>query len=116
MGFWKKVEIELDYYGLSRKELSAKSGVPMTTINRAIERDSNPFALDALRISKALGVSLEYLLDFSEKEQQDPKSNKNELHQIEMYKKYHTVINLLESFTPKKQKTVIGIMNQIADL
>ena len=63
MGFWKKVREELEFRGISRKELSAKSGVPMTTINRALERDSNPFAADALRIANTLCIPLEKLLE-----------------------------------------------------
>ena len=54
---------ELDFQNISRKELAFKIDVPVATINRAIERDSNPFALDALRVARALGVSLEYLLE-----------------------------------------------------
>ncbi len=88
----------------------------MTTINRALERDSNPFALDALKISKALGVSLEYLLDYPENEVQDSKTEEKASYQIEMYKKYHSEINLLESFSPKKRKAVITILNQLAEL
>ena len=65
MGFWKKVGEELEFRGISRKELSAKSGVPMTTINRAMERDSNPFAADALRIANTLNIPLENLLEIS---------------------------------------------------
>ena len=65
MGFWKKVAEELEFRGISRKELSIKSGVPMTTINRAIERDSNPFAIDAFRIANTLNIPLEKLLEIS---------------------------------------------------
>ena len=115
MGFWKKAEIELDYQGLSRKELSAKSGVPMTTINRAIERDSQPFAIDALRISKALNVSLEYLLDLPESKDDVKISDKEEFHQIELYKKYHSAIEALESISQDKQKTAVEIVKMIAE-
>lgn len=114
MGFWKKAEIELDYYGLSRKELSAKSGVPMTTINRAMERDSQPFALDALRVAKALHVSLEYLLDLPETKAGAKKNESDESHQIEMYKKYHAVIETLEKLPQSKQKGVVEIVKFLA--
>ena len=116
MGFWKKAEVELDYYGLSRKELSAKSGVPMTTINRAMERDSQPFALDALRISKALHVSLEYLLDLPEPKTGSKKTNTDESHQIEMYKKYHAIIETLERLPQTKQKGTLEIIKSLAEL
>ena len=78
MGFWKKVGEELEFRGISRKELSIKSGVPMTTINRALERDSNPFASDALRIANTLNIPLEQLLEISEeKTEQIPEQNRD---------------------------------------
>lgn len=66
MGFWKNVEKEIEFRCVTRKELSFLSNVPMTTINRAIERDSRVFAEDALRIARALGVSVEFLLGVPE--------------------------------------------------
>ena len=116
MGFWKKVNEELNFYGITRKELSAKSGVPMTTINRAIELDTKPFALDALKVSKALGVSLEYLLDYSENSKQPTKEKENESFQIEIYKKYHSIISMLEKIPPEKRKSLTEILKQIANL
>lgn len=112
MGFWKKIETELDFQGLSRKELSAKSGVPMTTINRAIERDSQPFAIDALKISKALNVSLEYLLDIPETKN-GAKDSKEKSHQIELFKKYHSTIEALEDLSQDKQKEAVEIVKMI---
>ena len=113
MSFWKKVSYELEYKNISRKELAHIINVPVATINRAMERDSNPYAIDALRISKALGVSLEYLLDFNDK---NTSSKENELFQIEMYKKYHSVITILETLSDSKQKKTIEILSKIAEL
>lgn len=82
MGFWNKVREELEFRGISRKELSAKSGVPMTTLNRALERDSNPFAADALRVANTLNIPLEKLLGISKNETQSiPDTNRNFLKQ-----------------------------------
>ncbi len=116
MGFWKKVEIEINYYGIARKELSAKSGVPITTINRAIELDTKPFALDALKISKALGLSLEYLLDYNLIDNHISKTNENESTQIELYKKYHVIIEELEKLPKERQKYTLEIIKQIIEL
>ncbi len=107
---------ELEYKNISRKELAHKINVPVATINRAIERDSNPFALDALRISRELGVSLEYLLDFSENEKLVSSNRKEELFQIEMYKKYHSVISILENIPSERQKTIIEILTKLSEL
>ena len=42
MGFWKNVDEYLQYAGISRKELAAAIDVNSQTIDRAIERDSEP--------------------------------------------------------------------------
>ena len=67
MGFWKNVGDELEFRGISRKELASKSKVPLTTINLAIERDSKPFAEDAIRIASFLNIPIEQLLEISNK-------------------------------------------------
>ena len=115
MGFWKRIESELDYRGLTRKELSAQSGVPMSTVNRAIERDSKPFALDALKISKTLNLSLEYLLDLPATKVGGKPAGKEESKQIELYKKYHSLIEMLEQLPQGKQKEAVELVKKITD-
>ncbi|MBQ3671573.1 MAG: helix-turn-helix domain-containing protein [Treponema sp.] len=62
MGFWQNVEIERTYVGMTRKELAAKAEITYASIGIGLERNSIPVADAALRIAKALNVSLEYLL------------------------------------------------------
>lgn len=112
MGFWKKVEEELEFRGMSRKELSAMSGVPMTTMNRAIERDSNPFANDAIRIAHALGISLESLLGIS----QFASATEENGRQIALYRKYQHIINTLETIPRAKQQLASEILERCATL
>ena len=112
MGFWKKVEEELEFRGMSRKELSAMSGVPMTTMNRAIERDSNPFANDAIRIAHALGISLESLLGIS----QSAFATEENSRQIALYRKYQHIINTLEAIPRAKQQLASEILERCAAL
>ena len=116
MSFWKKVCYELDFQNISRKELAYKIDVPVATINRAIERNSNPYAIDALRISKVLGVSLEYLLEMPQSENKESDLSQNENQQLELYKKYHAVIQTLESLPLGKQKTALKIVEQCGEL
>ena len=115
MSFWKKVCFELDYKSISRKELAYKIGVPVATINRAIERDSQPYAIDALRISKALNVSLEYLLDLPETRSDGNITTSEESHQIELFKKYHSIIEVLEDLSQDKQKEASNLVKQILE-
>ena len=66
MNFWEKVDNELKYLGKSRKELASFVGIDVANISFGIKRNSIPYADTALKISKFLGVSLEYLLDMSD--------------------------------------------------
>ena len=66
MGFWQNVEDECEYLGISRKELAEKAKFSVHTISNGIRRDGMPAADLALRISKALNVPLEKLLDWNE--------------------------------------------------
>ena len=115
MSFWKKVCFELDYQSISRKELAYKIGVPVATINRAIERDSQPYAIDALRVSKVLNVSLEYLLDLPETKSDGNITTSEESHQIELFKKYHSIIKVLDDLSQDKQKEAIKLIKQILE-
>ncbi len=115
MSFWKKVCYELDYQGISRKELAYKIDVPIARINRAIERDSQPNALDAFYISKALNVSMEYLLELPVTPQNNKAGNNEETHQIEMYKKYHSIITTLEKLPVEKQNEALKLIKQIIE-
>lgn len=54
MSFWANVSYELDFQGISRKELSYLVNIKEMTIHKAIERDSIPSAETAIRIAKAL--------------------------------------------------------------
>lgn len=62
MGFWKNVEDEMKYQGISRKELAAQTGISYSGIGLGIERDSMPGADSALKISEFLHVPLQQLL------------------------------------------------------
>lgn len=112
MGFWKKVEEEIEFRGVSRKELSALSGVPMTTMNRAMERDSNPFAYDAVRIAQALDLPLESLLEI----QPSAAAAKETGRKLALYKKYQYIIDALEAIPKAKRRIAQEILERCAAL
>lgn len=66
MNFWEKVDNELKFLGKTRKELASNVGIDVANISFGIKRNSIPYADTALKISRFLGVSLEYLLDIPE--------------------------------------------------
>ena len=77
MNFWKKVDSELLYLGKTRKELANAIGFDAANISFGIKRNSIPAADTALKVSRFLGVSLDYLLDMCEDENQNSKNPLN---------------------------------------
>jgi transcriptional regulator with XRE-family HTH domain len=63
MGFAENLRSELDYQGLFVKELAAKTGININTLNHYLSgKESMPRADAAVKIAKALGVTVEYLV------------------------------------------------------
>lgn len=63
MGFKENLKDELKYQGVLVKELAAKSGVPKGTIDHYLaEKSASPIAENAVKIARALNVSVEYLV------------------------------------------------------
>jgi transcriptional regulator with XRE-family HTH domain len=63
MGFGENLKQELTYNGMLKKELSAASGVHKRAIDTYVRtRASMPPADAAVKIAKALGVTVEYLV------------------------------------------------------
>jgi len=63
MGFGENLKQELAYNGMLKKELSAASGVHKRAIDTYVRtRASMPPADIAVKIAKALGVTVEYLV------------------------------------------------------
>lgn len=77
MNFWKKVDSELLYLGKTRKELANAIGFDAANISFGIKRNSIPAADTALKVSRFLGISLDYLLDMCEDENQNSKNPLN---------------------------------------
>jgi transcriptional regulator with XRE-family HTH domain len=63
MGFAENLRDELDYQGLIVKQLAAKTGINLHTLNHYLSgKKSTPPADTAVRIAAALGVTVEYLV------------------------------------------------------
>ena len=63
MGFGENLKQELAYTGMLKKELSALSGVHKRAIDTYVRTNySMPPADTAVKIAKALGVTVEYLV------------------------------------------------------
>lgn len=61
--FWNNVKSELDYQGISQKELAAKANLNIGTIRNQITREIIPDLDSAYKIAQALNQPLEYLIN-----------------------------------------------------
>lgn len=63
MGFRENLKEEMEYQGITTKELAEKSGVGKRTIDHYLMTDpQEPGVYNAQKIAKALKVSVEYLV------------------------------------------------------
>lgn len=64
MGFKENLKDELTYQGILLKELAAKTGLNQSSLSNYLRENSSiPSADIAVKIAKALNVSVEYLVD-----------------------------------------------------
>ena len=103
--FWNNVKEELDYKDMSQKELSASTDISYNTLQSWITKDRLPDAQDAVKIAKALNVSVEKLVTGKEDISKDLNKETNELlHDIrhlstEDFKIAKTIIHRLSNQT-----------------
>ena len=102
MNFWKKVDSELAYLGKTRKELANAVGFDATNISFGIKRNSIPAADTALKVSRFLGVPLDYLLDMADENSQTPQNP--QILEIE---------NRLRRFSQNDVNAILTVVNAI---
>lgn len=61
MNFWNRLKEELDYQGITHKELAAKLEIPKNTIETKFVRKNIPDADFLYKCSKALNLTMDYL-------------------------------------------------------
>lgn len=120
MGFWQNVRSEIEYTGISRKEISYETGIPLQTINRGIQRDSKPYVLDALKVAKVFNKDISYFLDSpivlkTEQESDTAKKAAETQKQLELYRKYRTLIQACEKIPQGSQNAVKQLAQTLAE-
>lgn len=117
MGFWHNVEAECEYRGITRKELASVARFSVHTISNGIKRDGMPAADIALRISRALEVPLEKLLDETSLAKTNHEKTTSSENDIEIKKnlfyKYYPVIQKLETLPPDTTKALYTIIEKL---
>jgi len=73
MAFRDNLRETLDFLGMEQKELSAKTGLSLKTIENYVKKDSSLPTVDkAVTIAQALGVSVEYLMTGKKNKKETP--------------------------------------------
>lgn len=132
MSFWQNVEREIEYKGISRKELAFRANIAYQGIGLGIERESMPRVDTALKIAKVLGVPLEYLIDekdleirpaaeslSKEEKKQTDQNNSSSLQQtenqyIEFYRRNRKIIDSLEKIPSAIKQPIESMIIHIA--
>ena len=60
--FWSRVKSSIKKKGLTQHEVAKACKIPYSTLRNWMNINTNPPLIDAHRISKYLGVSIEYLI------------------------------------------------------
>ena len=98
--FKTNLRAELDYLGLTVKELSNKTGISKRTLDCYLGvRASMPPADIAIKIANALGVTVEYLVTGKESKKQDKMLTHN----------VRSIIQILTELNEKDIETVLGL-------
>ena len=112
MSFWERVDCELEYLGITRKYLAEKVNINTSLIAKGLQIGSIPSAETAVKIAQVLGVSVEYLVNGTET-QKSPSQKETEQNQLRLYRRYHNLIEKMESFSEEKQTVVNNLVKDL---
>jgi transcriptional regulator with XRE-family HTH domain len=97
--FKQNLRSELDYLGLTVKELSARTGIPKGTLDCYLKvRPAIPPADAAVKIASALEVSVEYLVSGKDKKS---------VHSYDQT--IRAILKILLELTGRDRETVLGL-------
>ena len=99
MGFAENLRLELEYQDIQIKELSLRTGISKHTLDKYLfGTKSQPGVENALKIAKALGVSVEYLVTgYSETD--SPQSSE-----------YNEILKIYKQLNPSNRKTIFDLL------
>jgi len=104
--FKANLRSELDYLGLTVKELSVKTGIAKGTLDCYLgARASMPPADIATKIANALGVTVEYLVTGQEVKKQEKLLDHN----------IRSIIQILVNLNKKDIQTILGLAKVLKD-
>jgi len=112
MSFRDNLREALDFSSIEQKELAAKTGISLKTIENYVKKDSSiPSADKAFLIAQALGVTVEYLITGKKSKKADLPAvhpqNKEALEIIPKLNKYNSevITSLAKTLLSLQSKT-----------
>ena len=102
--FRKILREELDYQGLTVKELAAKSGVAKGAIDSYLGKQASmPPADTAVRLAEVLGVTVEYLVNGEDNGRETP---------VQFYSspKKRSLLRIFDEMAPEDQKLTLDFV------
>ncbi|MCL2186140.1 MAG: helix-turn-helix domain-containing protein [Treponema sp.] len=101
--FRENLRTELNYHGVTIKELSAKTGIPVATLDCYLgARATVPSVDAAVKIAQALKVSVEYLV-IGERENENKIQNKSSKEALE-------ILHWLQTLNSEQCKTILKLI------
>jgi len=108
MGFKENLKSELIYTGILVKELSAKTGIKKHTLDNYLNtHNSLPNAEAAVKIARALGVSVEYLVTGT-----DEKRGRK---QPALPPDIRQLVNIADKLNPKNLRLAIKLVKALKE-
>jgi len=102
--FRENLREELDYQGIIIKELSAKTNIPIATLDCYLgARAAIPSVEAALKIARALQVSVEYLVTGKEYDGERPR--------VKLCREAREIIRLIEQLNPEQCKVILKLVD-----
>ena len=115
MNFWERVSYKLEKKDINKKSLAIEAGFDPSNITKGIKNNNIPSAETAVKIAKVLGVSVEYLVNGTENPK-SPSQQETDQNQLRLYRKYHNLIEKMESFSEEKQTVVNNLVDNLEKL
>ena len=115
MNFWERVDDLLDRNDINKKTLAYEAGFDASNITKGIKNNNVPSVETAVKIAQVLGVSVEYLVNGTETTK-SPSQKETEQNQLRLYRKYHNLIEKMESFSEEKQTVVNNLVDNLEKL
>ena len=108
MGFKENLKSELTYTGMLVKELSAQTGISKHTLDNYLNtHNSLPNAEGAVKIARALGVTVEYLVTGQENRRERPVEA--------LPPDLRLLVGLAENLSRKNRRLAIKLINVLQE-